>query len=120
MNDNELLNTPLSQLSPEQKIAAIDAYDRMAAQVRAENAVFVPSVSIGFAVISDDLGVHGIKSMADGKQYDSKSAYYKSLKSQGYEVVAGDSKFKNPTAHRRAVDEGINWGKELKKTMEGM
>lgn len=48
-----------------------------------------PSVRI----ISDSMGygVRGIKSMADGKQYDSKSEYYKSLKEKGYEVVGNDA-----------------------------
>lgn len=34
-------------------------------------------------VISDDLGVQGIRNHADGKQYDSKSKYRKALKAAG-------------------------------------
>ncbi len=46
---------------------------------------FVPNkFSDAPSVISDSLGVHGITSMADGKSYDSKSAYRKELKKQGF------------------------------------
>lgn len=42
-----------------------------------------------------------IKSMADGKMYDSKSRYYASIRAQGYEVV-GNEKL---TPRRREPDE---------------
>lgn len=32
-----------------------------------------------------------IQSMADGRHYDSKQAYYASLKSKGYEIVGNDA-----------------------------
>lgn len=41
-------------------------------------------------VISDDLGINGVFCHADGKMYDSKSQYYKSVKEKGYEVVGND------------------------------
>ena len=46
-------------------------------------------------IVSDNLpgGIHGMRSMADGKMYDSKSAYYRDLKSRGYEIVANDSAY---------------------------
>lgn len=36
-------------------------------------------------------GIHGFRSMADGKMYDSKSRYYESLRDQGMEIVGNDS-----------------------------
>jgi hypothetical protein len=36
-------------------------------------------------------GVKGMQSMADGKMYDSKSAYYQSLKEKGCEIVGNDA-----------------------------
>ncbi len=38
-------------------------------------------------LIKDDLGVSGVLNHADGKMYDSKSAYYQSLKDSGHVVV---------------------------------
>ena len=38
--------------------------------------------------VRDELGgLHGLQSMSDGKQYDSKSKYYRSLKDQGAHIV---------------------------------
>lgn len=42
-----------------------------------------------FYVIAD--GMDAIRSMADGKMYDSKSAYYRSVRAHGCEVVGNDS-----------------------------
>lgn len=50
------------------------------------------------AIITDTLpgGIHGMRSMADGKVYDSKQRYYASLKASGHEIVGNDSSFKEP------------------------
>lgn len=57
----------------------------------------------GPQVISDYTGggIDGIKSMADGKYYDSKSAYRKELKRQGLVELGNDAptKGKGPEAH---------------------
>lgn len=47
----------------------------------------------GPQVISDYAGkdIHGIQSMADGKYYDSKSAYRKSLKEKGLVELGNDA-----------------------------
>lgn len=42
---------------------------------------------------SDDLGTQGVFCHADGKTYDSKSEYYRAVKSKGYEVVGNDTSF---------------------------
>lgn len=43
-----------------------------------------------------------IESMADGKVYDSKSAYYKSLKNLGYEIVGNE--WKDDSKRERKID----------------
>lgn len=37
-------------------------------------------------VISDDLGLQGIYNHADGKRYDSKSSYHRTLKERGFAI----------------------------------
>ena len=39
----------------------------------------------------DDLGVKGVFNPADGKTYDSRSEYYKSVKAQGLEIMGDDA-----------------------------
>lgn len=64
---------------------------------------------------SDSLGgVQGLKSMADGKNYDSKSAYYASLKEKGYEVVGNDA----PTTRGTTKTEAIDWKQALHETYQ--
>ena len=41
-----------------------------------------------FYAIAD--GMSAIQSMVDGRMYDSKSAYYRSVKAAGCEVIGGD------------------------------
>ena len=51
-------------------------------------------------------GMDAIQSMANGEMYDSRSAYYRSVKQAGCEIVGDESKpFENHAAHR-AVDAG--------------
>lgn len=56
-----------------------------------------------------------IKSMADGKTYESKSAYYKSLKAQGYEIVGNE--WNDPSKRERTVDKTTA---EYKRYKEGI
>lgn len=57
-------------------------------------------------------GVQGIRSMADGKMYDSKTAYNKHLKENGLVCVGDDA----PTTPRKPKESGIDWKAELRKT----
>lgn len=41
-------------------------------------------------VISDDLGTKGVRNPVDGKVYDSKSAYHKSVRAAGCQVVGNE------------------------------
>ena len=68
---------------------------------------FAPKGS-GPYVVPD--GMDAIKSMADGRTYDSRSAYYKSLKSRGYEIAES----KEPSRPNVPMDSPIN---ELKRAM---
>lgn len=54
----------------------------------------------GVHVISDSMGVHGIQSQADGKYYDSKSQYRKSLKAHGMVEMGTDAPTKANTELR--------------------
>ena len=65
------------------------------------------------SVHSDNIGgIQGLKSMADGKMYDSKTAYYASLKEKGYEVVGNDA----PTTRGTPKTEAIDWKQALHET----
>lgn len=43
-----------------------------------------------FNVISDDLGIKGVINPVDGKPYDSKSSYYRTVKDAGCQIVGND------------------------------
>lgn len=63
-------------------------------------------------VVSDDLGIKGVLNPADGKTYDSKSAYYKALKESGCHIVddAGKGNRENKGDH--------NVKKELREALQ--
>lgn len=52
------------------------------------------------SVIQDT--IDATESMADGKVYESKSQYYRSLKAQGYEVVGNEYKDRSKWGARRS------------------
>ena len=62
--------------------------------------------------VRDDLGLHGIRSQADGKKYDSRSSYYKSLKDQGAYIVD----HKEPKAYKPKVMKGS--GLDIKRALQ--
>lgn len=90
--DSELLEMPITELLAQKLLReGLAAKDRRVATIRAENAAF-KTANKGMArpnIIKDTLGegVKGVKSHLDGKTYDSKSEYYKSLKQSGHIVV---------------------------------
>jgi hypothetical protein len=55
--------------------------------------------------------VNGIKSQADGRYYESKSAYYKSLRERGLEVATSD------TVSKPATKE-IDWKQAVGETLQ--
>lgn len=112
--DIEYLTTPLSMLDKEGLQIAISVYDKHVNLIAERNKTHVRK-SYGYAyVISDDLGTHGIKSMADGKQYDSKSKYRSALKSQGYVEMGSDA----PIERKSSVDGDFVTKREIAETME--
>lgn len=58
----------------------------------------------GVYVISDDLGLHGLKNQVDGKMYDSKSNLRKSYKAHGVEEVGNDPIPDKPREQRGDYD----------------
>lgn len=62
---------------------------------------------------SDDLGINGIVNQADGKKYDSKSEYYKSIKSKG--LVIDDTPIAKPSKPKLKE---INWEKAVAETIQ--
>ena len=65
-----------------------------------------------FYVQSDYVPNGGIKSMADGRTYDSKSRYYKSLKEKGLVIV--DEK---PKEKSRTIESDLT-GRDIKNAIE--
>ncbi len=68
----------------------------------------------GFYVISDDLGIKGVINPVNGKQYDSKSQYYKTVKQAGMIVVGNDAK----TETRREIAGDYDCRKDIAQAIE--
>lgn len=66
-----------------------------------------------FSVISDDLG-GGVLCPADGKRYDSKSAYYRAVKSKGLEIVGNDA----PKEMQKREHKSIDWKEAVAETLK--
>lgn len=60
------------------------------------------------------IGVQGIFNPADGKTYDSRSAYYNAVKSKGL-VIAGDEA---PTQRATPKTKTVNWEKAVAQTLK--
>jgi len=72
-----------------------------------------------FGVIKDDLGTKGVFNHADGKRYDSKSAFEKAVRSKGCRIVGNDwnnSKYQTPA--ERGVRGDFNVRPDLKIAVE--
>lgn len=65
-------------------------------------------------VCSDDLGVGGVFNPADGKKYDSKSAYYQAVKDKGLEIMGNDA----PTTRAKPKQKKIDWEKAVSETLK--
>lgn len=66
----------------------------------------------GFYAQSDYISGGSIQSMADGKQYDSKSQYYKSLKDGGYHIMD-----ERPKEKKREFESDLT-GRDIKNAIE--
>ena len=62
---------------------------------------------------SDNLGIQGVFNPADGKKYDSKSAYYEAVKAKG--LVINDSTTVTPSKPKLKE---INWEKAVAETIK--
>lgn len=66
-----------------------------------ESEIFIaPRIS----VISDDLGKDGVFNPANGKRYDSKSAYYRAVKDAGCEIMGNDAPTTMATPNAKEID----------------
>jgi hypothetical protein len=62
--------------------------------------------------IPDDLGINGVFCHADGKTYDSKSAYYKAVKAAGMEIVGNEKLTSSPKSR------DVDWHRAVKESLE--
>lgn len=67
-------------------------------------------------VISDDLGLQGILNPANGKKYDSKSAYYKAVKEAGCVVLGNDAPTKAKGPEARICEKDLK--QDIKQAIE--
>lgn len=118
------LHTPLGSVGSKtlmQEIIRIN--DKRITAVRAENEKFTPRKRAplkGAAVISDDLGTHGVLNHADGKRYDSKSEFRKATKRAGC-VEIGNEKpkdWKPPEARPGGVQGDFDVKPALKQALQ--
>jgi hypothetical protein len=65
-------------------------------------------------IIGDSLGLHGLLNHADGKRYDSKSAYYGAVKAAGCEIIGNEKPTSKPKPIERVT------GHEIKLAIEGL
>lgn len=89
----ELISTPIGNLSLELRAMAFAVRDKLDAAIAEENKNFVPSFKSIPNIISDYMPTgagQAILNHADGKMYDSKSAYNKALKASGHYIVGND------------------------------
>lgn len=70
---------------------------------------------ITHSIISDDLGLQGIVNPADGKKYDSKSQYYKTIKDSGHHIVGNE---KQEDAKDRKQRGDFDCSKELSEAID--
>lgn len=98
---------------PREEADTVEEYYRVYEELKEEKG-FKPACPY---VVSDSFQtIHGIKNMADGKQYDSKAAYYQSVKDAGCVVVGNDESIKKQKPVKEKHD--INWHQEVKKTLD--
>lgn len=63
---------------------------------------------------SDDLGTQGVLNPADGKRYDSRSAYYQAVKDKGLVILGDDA----PVQKATPKVESVNWEKAVAETLK--
>jgi hypothetical protein len=86
----DLIAVPIANLTPEQRAAAFAALDAIDVQTRKDNESYVSEYRPPM-IISDYMPTGALRSMADGKMYDSKSKYYQSVKDAGMVVLGNDA-----------------------------
>lgn len=109
-SEKDLLNTPLKDLSPEERKQAFALYEIRLAKIERENKEYKPKPGGRVHVISDCMEA---VNPADGKMYSSKSRYYQTLKDTGSHVV-------EPGEHgqKRELRGDYNNRPELKRALQ--
>lgn len=110
------------------KIPLLDGYELWTRKDQIENKVLLaikngivreykpssPNKLYSFNVISDDLGLKGVHNPADGKTYDSKSAYYKAVKNAGCQIVGNEQ----PSTKKREVQGDFDCRREVSQAID--
>lgn len=109
-SDKELLETPLKDLSKEERARAFLAYDRKATKIDEENKKYKSRPIGRVHVIGDSIEA---LNPADGKVYSSKSKYYQALKDTGNHVVEPGEQGK-----KLGLQGDYNLRPELKQAMQ--
>lgn len=63
---------------------------------------------------SDDLGIKGVFNPADGKKYDSRSAYEAAVKAKGLVIMGDDA----PTKPSTPKTQTVNWEEAVAETLK--
>ena len=114
MNQDEaaILTTPLADLKLDMMPALFSAYDRRNKLVQEANKTYVPKNNGIHYVISD--GMNAIMNPMNGKVYDSRSAYYQSVKDAGGIIVGNEKMKKRETTSidKKALRSGLKQAAE--------
>ena len=105
----DLLNTPLKDLSPEERKAAFSADNAHRAKIERENKEYIMK-PVGLHVITDSIEV---VNPADGKYYSSKSRYYQTLKDTGNHIIE-----KGEQGHKRELRGDYDNKQELRQALQ--
>jgi hypothetical protein len=107
MADVDLCKIPLSELTPAQRSQAMAQRDAAAEKIYRENRDFKPSYQPPRKQVTQYLD--DVKNPIDGKVYDSKPEYYKTIRKAGCHIKEGEVK-------RQSADHNV--APELKQALE--
>jgi hypothetical protein len=97
---------------PEGKKYNDDPHTRKCIKCKSKGVMFIRSLGASMSYISDEM-IGGMFCPADGKTYDSKSSYYKAVKSKGMEIVGND-----PIKPSQPKLDRINWERAVKESIQ--
>lgn len=93
--------------------------DRRIAAIRTTNKNFIPAERTGApAVVSDDLGLQGLRNHADGKLYDSKSQFRNATKRAGCVEIGNEPAKEWKAPLERGIQGDFNVQPALKEALQ--